>query len=108
MNTQAIEFQKDLERDLFIIRNTTGGITTDVLELQKLLKDITKDAKSVEDMKNKMQDVENEYKSIFAKFQSKLNLPFFDQNTNFQMKKVLILTTIFGGLNNIYFNVVII
>src|SRR5690606_30810438 len=99
MDTRAIEFQKDLHRDLFIIQNTTQGVKTDVLEFQKILKDIVKDDnKTIEDVKNKMQDVENEYKSIFAKFQSKLNLPFFDENTNFPTKKVLILTAILGGL----------
>lgn len=99
MDTKAIEYQKDLQRDLFIIQNSTYGVKTDVLELQKLLKNIVKDDnKSIEDMKNKIQDVEDEKKSIFAKFQSKLNLPFFDQNTNFPMKNVLILTAIFGGL----------
>jgi len=99
MDTRAIEFQKDLEKDLFIIRNTTGGLQTNVIELQKILKNIgDKDPKTIEDVKNKMQDVENEYKSIFTKFQSKLNLPFFDQNTKFPMKNVLILTAILGGL----------
>ena len=99
MDTRAIEFQKDLEKDLFIIRNTPGGVQTSVIELQKILKNIgDKDPKTIEDVKNKMQDVENEYKSIFTKFQSKLNLPFFDQNTKFQMKNVLILTAILGGL----------
>ena len=99
MDTRAIEFQKDLEKDLFIIRNTTGGLQTNVIELQKILKNIgDKDPKTIEDVKNKMQDVENEYKSIFTKFQSKLNLPFFDQNTKFPMKNVLILTAILGSL----------
>ena len=59
MNTRAVEYQKDLQRDLFIIQNSTHGVKTDVLELQKLL-NIVKDIINNRRYKNKIQDVEDE------------------------------------------------